>query len=96
VGLYEWLRDKQTEVEQRQGKPLSMRRVLDSKVLVRQLESASKGRPGYSADLSMMHRLMKRRPGNAGAGMRLSSLKAKYRKEYGELRAERQGQQELL
>jgi hypothetical protein len=44
----------------------------------------------------MMHRLMKRRPGNAGAGMRLSSLKAKYRKEYGELRAERQGQQELL
>jgi len=28
--------------------------------------------------------------------MRLGSLKAKYRKEYGELRAERQGQQELM
>jgi hypothetical protein len=28
--------------------------------------------------------------------MRFGSLKAKYRKEYGDLRAERQGQQELL
>jgi hypothetical protein len=44
----------------------------------------------------MMYRLMNRGPRNAGEGMRLGSLKAKYRKEYGDLRAERQGQQELL
>ena len=43
-----------------------------------------------------MHKLLTSGPRNAGEGMRLGSLKAKYRKEYGELRAERQGQQELL
>ncbi len=45
---------------------------------------------------SMMHRHIARGPRNAGEGMRLGSLKAKYPKEYGELRAEWQGQQELL
>ena len=44
----------------------------------------------------MMHRLITNGPRNAGEGMRLGSLKAKYRMEYGELRAEQQGQQELL
>jgi hypothetical protein len=44
----------------------------------------------------MMHRLIARDPHNAGAGMRLGSLKAKYRKEYGELATEKQGQGELL
>jgi uncharacterized membrane protein YfcA len=49
-----------------------------------------------AADLLMMHRLIARGPRNAGEGMRLGSLKAKYRREYNELWAERQGQQELL
>ena len=40
----------------------------------------------------MMHRLITRRPRNAGEGMRLGSLKAKYPKEHGELRAERDGE----
>jgi hypothetical protein len=44
----------------------------------------------------MMHRLIKKGPRNSGEGMRLGSLRAKYRKEYAELRDERQGQQELL
>ena len=44
----------------------------------------------------MMHRLMTTGPCNAGEGMRFGSLKDKARKEYGELRAERQGQGELL
>ena len=70
-------------------------RGVDSRVLVRWFED-SKGRPGYAADLSTMHRLITRGPRNAGEGMRLGSLKAKYGEEYGELRAERQGQQELL
>ena len=50
----------------------------------------------YAADLSMMHLLITRGPRNAGQGMGLRSLKAEYREEYGELRAERRGQQELL
>jgi hypothetical protein len=54
------------------------------------------GRPKYTPDLSMTHRLINRGPRNAGEGMRLGSLKARYPKEYGELRAERQGQHELL
>jgi hypothetical protein len=44
----------------------------------------------------MLHRLMKKGPRNLGEGIRLGSLKAKYYKEYGELRAEQQGQQELF
>jgi hypothetical protein len=68
---------------------------LNSKVLVRQL-GHPKGHLGYTPDLSMMHRLMKRGPRNAGEGMRLGSMKARYRKAYAELRAERQGQGELL
>jgi hypothetical protein len=70
-------------------------RGLGSKVLVRRLEAPGRSR-GYAADLSMMHQLMTRGPRNAGEGMRLGSLKAKYPKEYGELRAERLGQQKLL
>jgi hypothetical protein len=65
------------------------------KVFVRWLEE-SKGWPGYFTDLSMMHRLIVKGPHNAGEGMRLRSLKAKYRKEYGELMAESQGPGELF
>ena len=96
MGLYEWLRDKQSEEEQRQGRPLPPMRGLDSKVLVRWLEVAPMRRPKYVADLSMMHRLIKKGPRNAGEGMWLGSPKAKYRKEYAKLWAERQGQQESL
>ena len=60
------------------------------KVFVRWLEE-SKGLPGYVTDLSMMHRLIVKGPRNAGEGMRLRSLKAKYRKEYGEQRPRLRG-----
>jgi hypothetical protein len=40
-----------------------------------------------------MHRLITKGLRNAGEGMRLGSLKAKYREEYGELRTQWQGQQ---
>jgi hypothetical protein len=66
-------------------------RGLDSKVLNRRLENL-KGGPGYATDLSMMHRLITKGPRNAGEGMRLGSLKAKYPKEYGELKAELDGE----
>ena len=71
-------------------------RGLDSKVLVRRLVHAPRGRPKYTSDLSMMHRLITRGPRNAGEGMRLGSLKAKYRKRYAELKAETQEQGEML
>ena len=71
-------------------------RDLDSKILARRLEDDAARRTEYAADLLMIHRLIARGPRNAGEGMRLGSLKATYRKEYGELRDERQGQQELL
>ena len=93
MGLYERLLEQRTEEEQRRGERFVSMRGLNSEVLVRRLED-SKGRPGYAADLSMMHRLITRGPRNAGEGMRLGSLKAKYRKEYGELRAEERGQGE--
>jgi len=70
-------------------------RGLDSKVLARRLENAPR-RQGYITDLSMLHRLITRGSRNAGESMRLGSLKAKYREEYGELRVEAQGQGELL
>jgi hypothetical protein len=44
----------------------------------------------------MMHRLITEGPRRLGAGMRLGSLRAKYREEYGELKAEARGQGELL
>ena len=96
MGLYQRLLEERVEEEQRRSEPLPLRRGLKSKVLAKRLNSASERKPGYAADLSMMHRLITRGPRNAGEGMRLGSLKAKYREEYGELKAERQGQQELL
>lgn len=96
MGLYGKILAERAAEEQRLGGPLPKVRGLGSKVLVRRLEDAPRKRQGYAADLRMMQRLMKRGPRNAGEGMRLGSLKAKYREEYGELMAERQGQQELL
>ena len=96
MGLYARLLEERVEEEHRRGGPLPKMRGLDSKVLARRLVNPPRTRPKYAADLSMMHRLVTRGPRNAGEGMRLGTLKAKYRKEYGELRTERQGQQELL
>jgi hypothetical protein len=87
MDLYEQLLEERAEEEQRRGRSLPRMRGIDSKVLIRRLED-SEGRAGYVADLAMMHRLIKKGPRNAGEGMRLASLKAKYRNEYGELRVE--------
>jgi hypothetical protein len=95
MGLYERILKERAEEEQGRSEPLPSMRGLDSKVMVRRLENSNK-RPGYVADLLMMHRLIARGPRNVGGGMRLRSLKVRYRKEYGELRTERRGQQELL
>ena len=95
MGLYERLLEERSEEEQGRAGPTPRMRGLDSKVLVRRL-GTPRGRPGYAADLLMMHRLITRGPRGAGEGMRLGSLKARYRNEYVELRAEERGQRELL
>jgi hypothetical protein len=95
MGLHKRLLEERAEEEERRDGSLPRMRDVGSKVLVRWLEDALGRGSGYDADLSMMYRLMTRRPRNTGEGIRLGSLKAKYSKEYGELRAE-QGQQELL
>jgi hypothetical protein len=96
VGLYERLLEEQVEEEQRQDGQMPTMRGLASQVLVKRLVNDPRDRLKYAADLSMMHRLMTRGPCNVGEGMKVENLKAKYRKEYGELRVERRGQQELL
>ncbi len=96
MGLYKRLLEERAEDEEHQGGTLPRVRGVDSKVLVRRLEDAPGRGSGYAAELSMMRRLITRGPCNAGEGVRLGSLKAKYCKEYGELKTERQGQQELL
>ena len=93
MGLYERLLEERVEEEQRRGESLPKMRGLDSRVMVRRLEDANRGRPGYAADLATMHQLITKGPRNAGEGMRLVSLKAKDPKEYGELRAEERDKQ---
>jgi hypothetical protein len=96
VGLYERLLEERAEEEQRRGEVLPKVRGLGSKVLFRRLEDPPRRRPGYTTDLSIMHRLITRGLRNAGEAMRLGSLKAKHPIEYDELRAEQRGQGELL
>jgi len=52
-------------------------------------ESLQKDRPpGYADHLATMRRLTTRGVQSLGAGMRLGSLKVRYREEYAELKAE--------
>ena len=68
-----------------------------SGVQYRLLTDAGKDRPqGYAADLATMHRLATRGARSQGAAYRLHGLKRRYAKEYAELKAEAQGQGELL
>ena len=61
MDLYKRLLEERAEEEQRWGGSLLRMRGLDSKVLVRRLED-SDIRPGYAADLLVMHRLITRGP----------------------------------
>lgn len=97
MGLYEQLLKERAEEEGRRGGPLPMMRGLDSKALNRRLESGSENHPpGYTADLSMIYRLLSRGIGNQGEAYRFHNIMKKYPKEYAELRAEAYGQGELL
>ena len=57
---------------------------------------ASTTTAGGHVDELTLFRLVTRGVHSPGAGMRFASLKARYREEYAELKAEAQGQGELL
>ena len=76
---------------------MSPMRGSDSKVLERLLADAPKDRSlGYRADLRLLHRYANEGVRAQGEAMRFASLKARYREEYAELKAEARGQGELL
>ena len=97
MGLYERILEERAEEEKRRGRPLGTLYGLDSPVLDRLLADAPEDRPpGYSADLSTMHRLMSRGVRSQGDAYRLHGLKARYREEHAKLAAEARGQGEIL
>jgi hypothetical protein len=97
MGLYERILEERAEEEKRRGRTLGALYGSDSPVLDRRLADAPKDRPsGYAADLSTMRRLISEGPRSPWTGMRLGSLRSRYREEYAELTAEARGHGELL
>ncbi len=90
--------EEKEEEERRRGRPFGEFYGLDSKALDRRLADApKKDRPfGYGRDLYLLYRYANEGVCGQGAAMRFASLKARYRKEYAELKAEAQGQGELV
>jgi hypothetical protein len=93
MGLYERLLEERRREERRRGRPLGAFHGLDSPVLDRRLADASKDRPrGYRGDLRLLHRYANEGARGQSAAMRFASLRARYRKDFAELKAEAQGQ----
>jgi hypothetical protein len=97
MGLYERLLEERGKVERRRGRPLGTFYGLDSPVLDRLLlaDAPKDLSPGYRGDLRLLHRYANEGVRGQGAAMRFASLKAKYREEYAEMKAEARGQGEL-
>jgi hypothetical protein len=96
MGLSEKILAERVEEERRRGRTLGQFYSLNSQALDRLLVNAPKDRPGYSADLRKLHRYIRRGVHSPGAAMHFITLKAVHRREYVELKAEAQGQGELL
>ncbi len=96
MGLFERLLQESEEEARRRGRPLGKFYSLDSPALDRLLVNAPKARPEYSADLRKLHRYINKGVHSPGAGIHFASLKAAHCREYVELKAEAQGQGELL
>jgi hypothetical protein len=96
MGLYEKILAERVEEERRRGRPLGRFYGLDAPALDRLLTNAPEEQPKYGADLRKLHRYIRKGMHSPGAGMRFMSLKKKYSKKYAELKAEAQGQRELL
>ncbi len=93
MGLYQRLLEEKEEEERRsRGRPLGAFYGVDSAVLDRRLAAAPEDRPpGYRRDLHLLYRYTNEGVRGQGAAMRYAGLKARYRKEYAELKAEAQG-----
>jgi hypothetical protein len=97
LGLYERLLEDREEEERRRGRPLGHSYGLDSPAIDRLLANAPENRPKqYDADLRKLHRYIRKGVYSPGAGMHFASLRAAHRREYNALKAEAQGQGELL
>ncbi len=93
MGLYQRLLEEKEEEERRRGRPLGAFYGVDSAVLDRRLAAASKDRPsGYRRGMYLLYRYANEGVRGQGSAMRYAGLKAGYRKEYAELKAEAQGQ----
>ena len=97
MGLYDRLLREKEEEERRRRRPLSIFYRSDFRALDGRLAGAPEDRPPrYRGDLCLLHRYINEGVRGQGAAMRFASLKARYREEYAELKAEAQGQGELL
>jgi hypothetical protein len=97
LGLYERLLKEREEEERRRGRPLGHFHGSDSPILDRLLAKAPEDRPKkYGADLRKLHRYIHKGVRSPGAGTQYMALKKKHPQAYRELKAEAQGQGELL
>jgi hypothetical protein len=95
--LYERLLKEREEEERRRGRPLGHFHGSDSPILDRLLANAPEDRPKkYGADLRKLYQYINKGVHSPGAAMHFASVKAAHRREYVELKAEAQGQGELL
>ncbi len=95
-GLYERLLEERSEEERLRGRSLGEFHGLDSKVLDRKLGNAPFNQSDYRADMYKLYRFINNGIHSRGSAMQFASLKRKYSKEYGEIRAERMGQGEIF
>jgi hypothetical protein len=96
LGLYERLLKEREEEERRRGRPLGHFHGLNSPVLDKFLANAPENRPEYVADLRKLHLYIYRGVHSLGTGMHFASLRVAHCREYAALKAEAQGQGELL
>jgi hypothetical protein len=96
VGLYERIIKEKEEEERHKGRPLGPYHSIDLFVLDRRAAHPPPNRLGYGGDLYRLYRYVHRGVRSLGGGYRFQHLKRRYQAEYAELRAERQGRQELL
>jgi hypothetical protein len=97
MGLYERLLAERIEEERHRRRPMGRFYGLDSPALDRLLgNTPDEQLPGGPGGLGLLYRYIHKGPSNLGAVMRYTALKRRFPKEYSELKAEAQGQGELL
>lgn len=97
MGLYERLLEDREEEELHRATPHGIFYGSDSAALDSLLANAPENWPKqYDADLRKLHRYIRKGVHSPGAAMHFATLRAAHCREYAELKAEAQGQGELL